>query len=44
MRWLIALALLLPMSAAAQQHVVDGDTLKTDGERIRLYGIDAPEH
>jgi endonuclease YncB( thermonuclease family) len=43
MRWLIVLALLLPMSAAAQQYVVDGDTLKIDGERIRLYGIDAAE-
>jgi endonuclease YncB( thermonuclease family) len=43
MRWLIILALLLPLPAAAQQRVVDGDTLKIDGERIRLYGIDAPE-
>jgi endonuclease YncB( thermonuclease family) len=23
---------------------VDGDTLRSSGERIRLYGIDAPEH
>jgi len=24
-------------------NVVDGDTLNNDGQRIRLYGIDAPE-
>jgi endonuclease YncB( thermonuclease family) len=24
-------------------HVVDGDTLRMDGERIRIVGIDAPE-
>lgn len=26
-----------------QAQVVDGDTLRIDGERIRLHGIDAPE-
>ena len=24
-------------------HIVDGDTLDVDGERVRLFGIDAPE-
>lgn len=28
---------------AAAVIVVDGDTLRVDGERIRLLGIDAPE-
>ena len=28
---------------AAAVTVVDGDTLKIDGERIRLLGIEAPE-
>jgi endonuclease YncB( thermonuclease family) len=30
-------------AAAAGVRVVDGDTLEVDGEKIRLYGIDAPE-
>lgn len=25
-------------------HVIDGDTIELNGERIRLWGIDAPEH
>jgi endonuclease YncB( thermonuclease family) len=28
---------------SGQTVVVDGDSLKLDGQRIRLYGIDAPE-
>ena len=35
----------LPASAdvIGQAQVVDGDTLQVAGERVRLYGIDAPE-
>jgi endonuclease YncB( thermonuclease family) len=29
--------------ALADVRVVDGDTLEVDGEKVRLYGIDAPE-
>ena len=29
---------------AGQASVVDGDTLDIHGQRIRLAGIDAPEH
>jgi endonuclease YncB( thermonuclease family) len=35
--------MLLPIGASGQTVVVDGDTLKLDGQRIRLHGIDAPE-
>jgi endonuclease YncB( thermonuclease family) len=48
-----AFALLFALSAAAalpafadvvgQAQVIDGDTLQVAGERVRLYGIDAPE-
>jgi len=30
-------------SALAATHVVDGDTVVIDGEKIRIYNIDAPE-
>ena len=42
---LTALLLLLaaPASAGASCTVVDGDTLRCGGERVRLLGIDAPE-
>ena len=49
-----ALALLVaaaPLAAEAraddvtgQASVIDGDTLEIHGTRVRLYGIDAPEH
>ena len=32
-----------PAPEVAEVIVVDGDTLRIDGERIRLHGIDAPE-
>lgn len=32
-----------PASALFAVHAVDGDTLRADGQRIRLSGIDAPE-
>lgn len=28
---------------AAEVHITDGDTIAINGERIRLFGIDAPE-
>jgi endonuclease YncB( thermonuclease family) len=30
-------------TALADDRVVDGDTLEVNGEKIRRYGIDAPE-
>ena len=32
-----------PSTVLGSASVVDGDTLRIDGQRIRLYGIDAPE-
>lgn len=34
----------LPLVAAGAARVVDGDTLDLHGTRVRLFGIDAPEH
>ena len=46
-RFSLPLALLLPLSGApavaASVQVVDGDTLRIDGVRTRLWGFDAPE-
>jgi endonuclease YncB( thermonuclease family) len=41
---LLVLAL-LPFPALAQEHptVTDGDTLKFGAQRVRMFGIDAPE-
>lgn len=45
MRHALYLLFLLPSVALAQAalHVIDGDTLEVGGERVHLYGLDAPE-
>lgn len=39
----LAVAALISSPCAAEVRVIDGDTIVVDGEKIRLYGIDAPE-
>ena len=42
----VLLALALPLSAAdvtGRARAVDGDTLEVAGQKVRLFGIDAPE-
>ena len=50
MRSIAAIVLAIALAAAAHAEtlsgaaeIVDGDTLIVDGERVRLWGIDAPE-
>ena len=45
MRFLTLFPVLLALSspALAAVEVVDGDTIRVDGERVRLWGYDAPE-
>lgn len=48
MRWLLLLSLLAPFSASADYwkgvpQIVDGDTLRIDGAKLRLSDIDAFE-
>jgi endonuclease YncB( thermonuclease family) len=44
-RWTPPWSRSVPIGApfTGRAHVVDGDTLDVAGERVRLYGIDAPE-
>ena len=39
----LVVATCLAAPGSAQTVVIDGDTLQQDGQRIRLFGIDAPD-
>lgn len=42
--WLIALlSMMASASASAQTAVIDGDTIRVNGQPFRIFGIDAPE-
>lgn len=43
MRFAFVLVLLAASPALAAVQVIDGDTIRVDGARIRMWGIDAPE-
>lgn len=38
-----AMGILIGCAHPAELRVIDGDTLVMDGQRVRLFGIDAPE-
>jgi endonuclease YncB( thermonuclease family) len=40
---LLAMAVSLPAIALERARVVDGDTIRVDGEPVRVMGLDAPE-
>lgn len=41
--WVLVLILWTPCRVLAGQVIHDGDTLRIDGVRVRLWGMDAPE-
>jgi hypothetical protein len=40
---LFGITLSVPALALERAHAVDGDTIRVDGERVRVMGLDAPE-
>lgn len=41
---ILAASLIAALAVADPVRVIDGDTIELNHERIRLWGIDAPEH